>query len=399
MEKGDLFQTEISDIAFGGSGIGRLRGKVCFIPYTAPGEKVFARVIKEKSDFIQAKVVDIIKPSPHRTTPACRYYKLCQGCSYQHLEYAFENQIKEQQFKDFITRAIPVADGVLDQPSIPDKQYGYRNKITLHAQHDRGNMALGYVMEDNTTVLDIRECPLANEEINEELNQLKNDPSFSHTLKDNMTVTFRHTDYNGVVYWRNKSPAKMSWLKEQLPCGLFAVPAGSFFQINRQGCCMLLECVRDTMLKEAPPLVIDLYCGSGLFGVAATNVKVPTIVGIEEDPYATAAAKYNLTSHGCADFAILTGDAGKALKNILPKIIPGTVMIVDPPRTGLSSAVTRMIARSNLKKLIYISCGPDTLSRDLKQFHAAGFNLSYAKMINMFPRTAHFEIFTLLKRD
>jgi 23S rRNA (uracil1939-C5)-methyltransferase len=158
--------------------------------------------------------------------------------------------------------------------------------------------------------------------------------------------------------------------------------------------------VKTILQKEKPEAVLDLYCGSGLFAVTATLAGVPKVIGVELDKQAVEAARYNLAEHknNGGEAEIIAADAGKIFDEILEKLPESTVLIVDPPRNGLGKKLKKSIVEGKLKKLIYISCSPDTLARDLKMLHNNGFNLKLAQMINMFPRTSHFETFTYLTR-
>jgi 23S rRNA (uracil1939-C5)-methyltransferase len=398
LKTGDITQIEIEKIIFGGDGLGHIDGKICFVPDTLPGETVSVEIKKVKNDYLTAKPVEVINKSPHRVQHMCQHAGRCPGCNYQHMDYNMENRIKNEHMKQFLAHNIPVDNTEFADFEAPVSPYNYRNKLTLHVQKDGAETSVGYFSEDNQTVLDIDQCILARDQINEKIQDLRSDPGFNHTLRDGMTLTFRHTQHDGVVFWRNKPPRGMSWLKEELPCGQFSVPAGSFHQVSPDGCWSLIKTTMNILLQAPTDLVIDLYCGSGLFGVAAVNAGVKHVIGIEVDPEAAEAAKYNLRSHDCQSPRIITGDAGKNFKSIIGGIPASGLLIVDPPRGGLSAKVVKTITRSPLKRMIYVSCSPDTLGRDLKQLHEAGFELNFAKMVNMFPRTAHFETFTYLTR-
>jgi tRNA/tmRNA/rRNA uracil-C5-methylase (TrmA/RlmC/RlmD family) len=301
--------------------------------------------------------------------------------------------------RDFLERNIPVDQCHFDSWQAPEEPLGYRNKLVLHAQKDGARTLLGYMNEGNQNVLDIPECPLACRQINEKLSELRSSKGFFHSIHNGHTLTLRYTQNDGVIYWRNSPKSGLSWLKEELPFGKFSVPAGSFHQINAFGSAALIENTTAILKAEKPEAVLDLYCGSGLFGVTAALAGVPQVKGIEIDKQAVESARYNLQQHGLNNAEIIAADAGKVFDKIVEDLPDSTILIVDPPRGGLGKKVKKSITETKIKGMIYISCGPDTLGRDLKMMHNSGFNLKYARMINMFPRTSHFETFTYLTRD
>ncbi|MDD5727684.1 MAG: methyltransferase, partial [Victivallales bacterium] len=334
-----------------------------------------------------------------RITEECPFGKFCPGCAYQHMDYQYENEMKAGQMRDFLARNLPIDACEFGSRQAPEKPHGYRNKLTLDVEKDGTRTLLGYMYEANRTVLDVPQCPLACGEINEKLAELRSDKSFFHSLHKGQTFTLRYTRENGVVYWRNKPPAGMSWLKEEMPFGKFSVPAGSFHQINDFGSAVLVENTAAILKKEKPEAVLDLYCGSGLFGVTAALAGVPWVIGIEIDAQAVESARYNLRRHGAENAKIIAADAGRVFEGTVEKLPDSAILIVDPPRGGMGRQVKKSIVKSGIKRLIYISCSPDTLGRDLNMFHANGFDLKFARMINMFPRTGHFETFTYLTKS
>lgn len=399
MRLNNNFEIEIEKVTFGGSGLGRIDGKVCFVPRVLPGEVVEVEIKKEKADYYTSRLVKVIKSNPARVEEACPYGKFCPGCSYQHIDYKYENEMKDKQMRDFIERNIPIDDCEFGSWQAPEKPHGYRNKIILHVEKDGPRTLLGYMYEGNQTVLDIPHCPLACDEINEKLAELRSNKGFFHSLHKGQTFTLRYTKEDGVVYWRNAPKAGLSWLKEEMPFGKFSVPVGSFHQVNNYGSAALIENVTAVLQKEKPETVLDLYCGSGLFGVTAALAGVPEVIGIEIDEQAVESARYNLRQHGAQNAKVVAANVGKVFEKTVGELSESSILIVDPPRSGIGRELKRSIVKSNIKRLIYISCSPDTLGRDLNMFHNNGFKLKFARMINMFPRTSHFETFTYLTRD
>lgn len=404
------YEIKIDSMAFRGYGVGRINGKVCFVPGTIPGENILVDVYAEKKNYVSGRLLQVLTPSPSRIEAVCplavrpvgkfgkstRLY--CPGCSYQHLDYQEEVKVKEQQFNELLVRIADVEPGVVLSPLSGDQSYNYRNKLTLHVSIEKGEVALGYYANNNTTILDIIDCPLAKNEINDTLRELKTNKGFAHSLHDGMTFTLRSTENDGIVYWRNRVGKNKTWLKEVIGSESVAVPRESFYQINSWGCDTLYKLVTDTLQKYRPTTVIDLYCGVGVFSIAALSSGVGKAVGIDQDPEAVKAAQFNCRQFERSSYVFHAGKSSKmiikALRDNEPK---NTVLIVDPPRGGIDGKTLKTIERSGIRTIIYISCAPDTLARDVSILTGSGYRLRTAQVVDMFPRTAHFESFNVLE--
>jgi len=399
MKIGDKFQCTIESVAFGGDGVARVENMVVFIPFVLPGETVIAKIRTIKRDYLRARAVEILTASPERITPVCPLYNRCPGCVYQHSSFKEEQEIKLSQLKQLLHGVVEMENITASTAVTPENALHYRNKIVLHTLKDHGETLLGYVGRDVSETVDVKNCPLACQAINDELAVQRNKPGFDHSIHAGMDVTFRYTPANGVLMWRNNPPKNLSWLKEELPFGCMSVPAGSFTQVNPVGMKALVELLQAEIKRMAPEKVIDAYCGAGLFGLAAGLAGAAQIVAVEADEAAVQAANYNFKQYNLADHAVAhAGDAGDELSELLIDFPESGVLIVDPPRGGLTPKVRAVSIRSNLKRMIYISCNPSTLNRDLHTLESGGFKVVKCVMINMFPRSSHFEVFTVLER-
>lgn len=410
IEKNDIVTLQIERMAFGGKGVGTIDGMVCFVPGTLPGETVKVKITGIRKNHVTALPLEVIEADASRVEPVCPFALTpsgskqrpvyCPGCAYQHVDYQRELELKDAQFRDFLERSIDdFPCSAIESPLASPEALNYRNKIVLHTYFERGNIDLGYFLEDNQTVLDIDACPLADAAINETLSELRADPGFKHTLHDKMRFTLRYTPAKGVLYWRNNAPAGASWLKQETCIGSISVPMDSFFQVNSAVCDLLIQEVVGIIERFKPGLVIDLYCGVGLFSAAAASAGVEKVVGLDVDGAAVKAAEYNLAQRNCQG-TFITGKAEKLMREVCSEADNGEnpLLIVDPPRNGLARNVCHSILNSAVKGLVYISCGPDTLARDLKILTDGGFKLTKTRLIDMFPRTSHFETITLLER-
>ena len=411
-KKQKSYELDIDSVAYGGAGVGRREdGKVVFVQYAMPGERVLVVDKKEKPDYVKAELVSVLKASPDRIESNCLIpvgtdgigkpcFAKTPGCVYQEYSYDAELKVKNSQFSEFIGGACEISEPV-PAPEI----LNYRNKIILHVSDDHGDIALGYKESEGGEAIDMEFCPLANPAINETLCELRKDPGFKKTIREGMTFTLRYTENNGVKYWRNNPPANASWLKENTVMGQISVPMGSFFQINPYVSNILIEKVQDELKRVSPSSVIDLYCGCGLFSVAAAKAGVNIVTGLDSDEAGIKAAEYNAVQHNMEDALFIANLADKGFTDVVEKhkertsgTLSDTVLIVDPPRAGLGRRIKQALREYHFKAIIYISCAPDTLKRDLYSLGKCGYKAESARMLDMFPRTSHFESLIVLKR-
>ena len=347
-------ELQIEDVAFGGKGVARENGKAVFIPFTINGELVSAKITREKKQFAEAEVVDLRKPSPHRVEPPCPYFGQCGGCAYQHTDYPHQLEIKSHQVRDVLQRIGKLKD-VPMRPLIPSPlPYAYRNRITVHAE----NGVIGYFRRDSHQLIDVERCPIAMDEVNRELADLR-----SRDVRD------------GHYTLRARSGPRV------------------FSQTNDG----VATALRDLIVRLMPPgqeLLIDAFCGAGFFAKALVD-KFERVVGIDWDRFAITAA---LEAAGAKE-TYIAGDVDANLKSVLGECDAGkTSMIVDPPAVGLSAQLRKTIVDLAPATLIYVSCNPATLARDLAELQQR-FKIESVTPLDMFPQTAEIEVVAQLQRS
>lgn len=398
----ETIELEIRDVAYGGRGIGRHEGWAVFVPGALPGETVRAGIVRRHKRYADAELLEIVVPSPDRITPGCPLADArlppesrCAGCCYQHVAYAAELKLKHKQLVDLLARIGRVDQPVVETVTGSPLTSGYRNKIVLHVAERGGRTALGYVAADNHSVLDIEACPLAQPELNARLAAIRaNRPA---ELNDAESLTLRSTATDGAAHWFGRA-AGQERLTESTPLGNIDVPRRCFFQVNPSALDLLLEEVTQPIRTLKPRCVVDLYCGVGLFAIAAARAGVPAVWGIDSDTRAIRAAKRNAAA-GNLNIRFLGATTALALPELAPALHAGhTMAIVDPPRKGLESGVVEGLAALPVYHVVYVSCAPDTLSRDVARLAAQGYRLVRTRLLDMFPRTASFESLSVLQR-
>ena len=403
MRIGEHITCTIETLAYGGDGLARVDGRVVFIPGTVTGETLRARVTALKTNYARAEALEILAPSPFRAEPCCRVLdpdagglRRVPGCVYDHLAYGFELQTKQLQLEGFLRRLPQGADIAFLTPFASPAPLHYRNKIVLHTRRRNGDTRLGYRLEPSHTVLDIRACPLASEAINAALAALRSSGAFTR-LPDDADVTFRHTAHDGTHVWvSGGEPASPcpGLLTEASVAGLLRVPPNGFFQVNPAVGDALVRTAAEWFAERPDATeILDLYCGVGVFGLACMQAGGTRLTGVESGREAIAAARLNAASLGLAsEFHC------RALGQEEPVSLQGlvhdphrTTAIIDPPRDGLAPDIARALSASGLRRILYVSCDPATLARDLALLLRGGYRIARARLFDMFPRTAHFE--------
>lgn len=407
MHVGEQITCTVETLAYGGDGLARIEGRVVFIPGSIPGETLRASVTALKKNYARAEPVEILRASPSRIEPCCRTPDAagspCRvpGCVYDHLAYGCEVQAKQTQLEGFLRRLPNDGEIVFQPPFASPAPLHYRNKIVLHTSRRGRRVLLGYRKEPSHEVLDMAACPLACEAINEALARLRSAESY-HRLPHDADVTFRYTPRDGACWWIGSGSAAQcgDFLTETSVAGPLRVPRNGFFQVNPAVGDTLVRTVVSWVAEENDaPEILDLYCGVGVFGLACMKAGGTRLCGIESGRAAIAAAQHNAETLGIpADFHCRAlGHEPCDLAALLPRP-ERTTCIVDPPREGMTSDVVQALIASGLRRILYVSCDPATLSRDLSALLRGGFRVARAALFDMFPRTAHFESLVDLRR-
>lgn len=366
LEKGARMCVTIEDLAFGGDGVARVDDLVVFVPFTIPGEVVEIEILKVKKQYARARLLEVKEAAPERVEPECRYFTDCGGCQYQHISYPGQLELKRKQISDIFQRlggfeSAPIA------PLVPCPQpFGYRNRIMVRSQrnYDNGQMKIGFLASESKFVVDLESCAIAEPEVNAQLAELRKNPPPKGGLKN---VLRRMPD---------------NWV----------VGRDSFFQNNFFLLPELVESVRSCLKSAGARHLIDAYCGVGFFSIECADL-VESFIGVELDGRAITAARQNMSARGITNGEYAKGHTEDYLPGLLMRH-PGeqTALIMDPPRTGCPPQAMERVRKARPQQVIYISCHPATLARDLKILCADGvYELASVVPHDMFPQTQHVE--------
>ena len=395
----------IAKNVYGGDGLGRLGdGRVVFVPDAWAGEQVRAEIVEEKKHFVRAKLVEVVERSPERLENASdsgdSSVSRIPGMVYADLSYVGECKAKESQLREFFDRARLVVPEL--KPSNTQTTLNYRNKVVYHFAKQKGKWVIGYRTEPSHEIVDVENDPLARPEINAKLAEIRRSvlallttgpQAVRRDIEQKGNVTVRWTPKTGVKWWVGDAPKDL--VLKETTCGRdFEVPADGFYQVNPEVGEALVRTVVEEYRKDAKdaPEILDLYCGVGVFGLCCNP---PKLTGIESGRQAIDFAKRNAASQKYANAKFWAERVGQNLKRI--SVGSRTTVIVDPPRDGMEPNVPKWLAESKAPRILYVSCDPATLTRDLKTI-CRGYDIESVRWFNMFPRTARFETLVVLKK-
>lgn len=346
---------EIGDVAFGGKAVGRLAdGRACFVRDAIPGERAEVRVVRETKRFVEAALERIVEASPSRVKPPCPYFGTCGGCSYQHISYERQVALKTAQVRESLRRLGGIADPMVLEGVPAPEPYNYRNRITVHRHGGR----IGFHRRDGRGIVDIEGCLIASEEVNRKLHQLRKEP-----YREGPRVLREHATRMG------------------------------FHQTNDAVAELLLAEVAD-ICGDGGALLVDAYCGDGFFARRLAD-SFERVIGIEWNERSVARAREMAGSNE----SYLEGDVAEHLFVVLDgRPAAGAVtVILDPPSQGVDARVCDALSGGVADRIVYVSCNPGTLSRDVKAL-ASGYELVSARPFDMFPQTAEVEVVAVLRR-
>ncbi len=394
-------ETKIDRLDHQGRGISLL-DKVTFIPNTLPGELVDIDIITSKSKYTIGKVNKYIKTSEDRIEPLCPYYNICGGCELMHLSYENELKYKENKIKDIMNRYAKL-DNVSNIVGC-DEELNYRNKVTFKV-----DKKISLSKKESHELVNIDKCLLISDRMNSYINKLNkmdlsnvNEVIIRESIDDIMIIFMCNEDINidtslldcNVVKYYNKYEILKgnNYIVDRIGNLSYKISPSSFFQVNRYQVKKLYDLVLENIKPNKNDKVLDLYCGTGTIGLYVSNY-VDEVLGIEINEEAIKDANYNKELNNIHNISFIAGDS-KIIHNI--KFNPNKI-IVDPPRAGLDKKVIDDILNINPERIVYVSCDPITLARDLNILKEH-YNVEKIIPVDMFPRTYHVETVCVLER-
>ena len=384
-----------------GSGVGYIDGKVCFVPKSMVGDVVKIIVLKEHKNYIEGVVEEYVSRGNYFREEFCPYFKRCGGCQLQNMDYDKTLEYKKNKLEKILEKFANISVNVDMISSKKDKNY--RNKITLKVVDG----CVGYYAYRTNEIVEVNKCDLVDESINDFISlisdfKVKNGEVVIRCNYNQELLIVINSDDEIVIPKFDDKRIVGIILNDKLIYGedhfieiidgrFYQVSYNSFFQVNRDICKDLFRLLNENIIEDS--VVLDLYCGVGTLGIAVKD-KVKKIYGIEVVENAIKNALVNKKMNKVDNALYMLGDVAKVLDKINEKI---DVVLVDPPRMGLDKCVIDMIIEYNPKQIIYISCDPITLARDLRLF-SDSYDVKKVVGMDMFCWTYHVESFVVLKR-
>ena len=448
-KKNDIIELEITDITNDGNGIGRFDGAAVFVPLTAPGDKIKARIVKVLSKYSFGIIEEMLSPAECRIDTDCPVFKKCGSCSLRHISYERELEIKNGWVQENMRRI-----GKLDvtlPPAVPSPlENRYRNKAIYPIRRENGKAVAGFFAKRSHRLIELDDCLLHPEffgDICKAFCRWMDENNVSAYDEEKHTglvrsLFIRHAEATGqimvTVIANGKSlpneatlaPAltllfpnivsvilnvntektnvllgkscRTLWGSDSMTdtlCGLsFSISPLSFYQVNRQGAQRLYGIAAEFAELKGDETLLDLYCGAGTIGLSMAK-SVKNLIGVEVIPAAIENAKHNANQNGIENARFICGDAADAAKLLAEEGLRPDVIVLDPPRKGCAQELIETVVEMAPERVVYVSCDSATAARDAAIFATLGYKAEKIQAVDMFPRTTHIECVMLLKRQ
>ncbi len=394
----------IESLGYGGAGVARVEGRVVFVPYSAPGDTLRVRVVEDRGSYLKAEMLEILEPGPRRREPRCRHFGRCGGCTWQHVAYADQLAAKEAILRESVRRiggAEPTISPIVASPA----EWGYRTRTRLRLEESG---VLGYLAAGTNSLVEVEECPILDPRLSERIPQLRSQYSGGlHRSLSGSPARAARAAGGGRAGPEAPPAAELSLEVDERGelSASFSSPvepeeAGGlgFAQANRGINRRLQELVRGCIEESAgaSPTLLDLYCGDGNLSLPLVE-RAGRIVGFDSSEAAIRRARRRAAEMGAsrADYRCAAVEASRGAIQGLAK--ESDCLILDPPRRGLKE-LAGFIAALGVPLVLYVSCAPPALARDLRAFESAGYRIEQLQPLDMFPQSYHLETIAVLTR-
>lgn len=431
-----LQEVSIERLAFGGSGVGRIGGKVCFVPFSAPGDRLAVRVLKEHRSWQEAELMEVLEPGPQREQPICPAFGQCGGCDWQHISYAAQAEAKRSILLETLQRVGRLSNPPVGQTVASLAPYGYRARAQFKLHKVSDGLKAGFYRRGSRFVIDLQQgCPVVTTAVNDALTRLRR---VLEGLPDadrvpQISIEDGEAGCHAIVHYVGAEPQRtadhLAQQAEQLNlAGLFLqngrkdtlthifgeervtyrVPAGErelllgygiggFSQVNRHQNRAMIGLVRQMLQSVSTGRLLDLYCGNGNLSLPLADL-FAEVVGIEGYQPSIASAVDNSRQVRVNNSTFRCADAGGEVQRLVSARESFATVLLDPPRSG-AFEVVKALPALGASRIIYVSCDPGTLARDVAVLISqGGYRLETALPLDMFPQTGHLETIACLSR-
>ena len=450
LQKDRIYELQAGDLTTEGKGVGRAEGVAVFVEGLLPGERGAVCITKTAKNYAEARLVERLTQSENRVIPPCPYFGICGGCQLQHSSYIGQLTYKNDRVESCMRKIAKIPeDAVLNFPLPAREHYGYRNKASLPIAQGKGGIEIGYYRKKSHDLIDIKKCALLSPGMNDAITLVRdfanacqipaydertgkgllrhlilretsagemmvglviNAESLPHAKELIRSLRINLPQVYSIVQSVNRKKGSAilgehtevlfgaERIVEEIGGLLFDISLNTFLQVNHEQCELLYQ----TALKLARILpgevVVDLYCGAGTISLCAAKL-AGQVYGIEVVPEAVLDAQANARKNGIENAAFFCADCAEGFEKVAKRVGKIDVVIVDPPRRGLEKKVIGDIVKAAPGRVVYVSCDPATLARDLALFQQSGYVPRFIQPVDMFPQTVHIETAALLMRE
>ena len=448
VRQGQNYEIEISALGSSGEGVGRYEGFTVFVPGLLPGEKALVRITEVKKTYAIGSIAELLRRSRDRAEPLCPVYEQCGGCQLQHLSYEAQLTAKRQQVIDCVTRIGHQPGLYVEETLGAENPWNYRNKMQFPLGRRKGKALVGCFAKGSHDIIDTRDCHIQHESLSQLANAMREAvdklqlPVYD---EDKHTGVMRHivgrvgeqgelmavivtatrklprekelvnflrrqlpglvsvhqniqTYHNNVIMGRD---TRLLWgqptIRDRLGFLHFHISPRSFFQVNTRQAELLYGKALEFAQLTGREIVIDAYCGTGTITLFLAR-KARKVYGIEIVKPAIKDAIKNARDNNVKNAEFIVGDATEVMPRLYREGIRPDVVVVDPPRAGCTETVLKTFAQMQPRRIVYVSCNPATLARDIEILAGLGYKAEQVQPVDMFPQTAHVEVCTKLVR-
>ena len=448
VKKNEKLMLTFEDLTHDGNGVGKVDGYPLFVPYGLPGEEALVKVVKVNKKFGYGKLLEVKKPSPNRVQPPCNVFYQCGGCQIQHMNYEMQLQMKQNQVKNVLNKIAHLPDVPVHPTIGMDEPWRYRNKAALPVGEKNGELMTGFYRMRSHDIISNMETCIVQDKQNDEMVQAArdianrfgisayNEETDRGVLRHIMVRTGKNTNEVMIIFiTRTKHlPHKEKIVKALTEANpniksiihnvndrrtnvimgnktyviwgepyiydtigdiRFGISAKSFYQINPVQTEKLYKKALEYAQLTKNDIVIDAYCGIGTISLFLAQ-KAKKVYGVEIVPEAIDDARKNAELNGMTNAEFFVGEAEKVLPMWQAQGLQADVIVVDPPRKGCDEKLLQAMIAMKPKRIVYVSCNPSTLARDLRILEDGGFQTKEVQPVDMFPQTMHVECCSLL---
>jgi len=449
VEKGKAYTIAIQSLGTSGEGVGKVDSFTVFVRGALPGEEVRVQIEDVKKTYASGRLLEIVRKSGDRVEPVCPIYEDCGGCQLQHLDYMAQLKVKRQQVIDAVTRIGKMPDAYVEPTIGAVSPWNYRNKMQFPVGREKGKTIIGCFARGSHRIIDTEDCHIQKQGNNEIVNAVRDVAAELHISvydEDRHTGVLRHvvgrvglgdelmvclvtavehlprerefvkllraklpnlvsvqqniqTYHNNVIMGRE---TKLLWGKPTILDRIgrlkFHISPRSFFQVNTEQAEVLYRKALEFANLHGGETVIDAYCGTGTISLFLAQ-KAAKVYGIEIVKPAIEDAKRNARDNHVKNAEFLVGDATRVMPQLYRQGVRPDVIVVDPPRAGCTPIVLKTFAEMNPERIVYVSCNPASLARDLAILAPLGYHPQKIQPVDMFPQTSHVETVCLMSRN